>query len=152
MKRHEGETTVLRTVDCLSAQTVGKGYLLAVTLMWSPSVYKAKPWEISPRTQDDPVLLLTLEFYSSPSIETSPSGASRIIRHTNPQFHAVWQEHRPEGKGVGADRSDEQGWDLRVDKGATSRELWGASELAVGQRRRKMEERHSLNRQSTRSA
>jgi hypothetical protein len=29
-----------RTVDCLSAQTVGKGYCEAVTLMWSPS---AKP-------------------------------------------------------------------------------------------------------------
>jgi hypothetical protein len=27
-----------QSVDCLSAQTVGNGYLLAVTLMWSPSV------------------------------------------------------------------------------------------------------------------
>lgn len=28
-----------QSVDCLSAQTVGKGYFEAVTLMWSPSVY-----------------------------------------------------------------------------------------------------------------
>lgn len=27
-----------QSVDCLSAQTVGKGYFEAVTLMWSPSV------------------------------------------------------------------------------------------------------------------
>lgn len=27
-----------QSVDCLSAQTVGKGYAEAVTLIWSPSV------------------------------------------------------------------------------------------------------------------
>jgi hypothetical protein len=67
-----------QSVDALSAHTVGKGYLDAVTLIWSPSTHQHKSKYV-----------LTFQLYTATTIETRPSGTPGVVRYADTQLHAI---------------------------------------------------------------
>lgn len=58
-----------------------------------------------------------------PSIKARPRSRSRVIRHANPELHAIREQHGPEGEGVWTYGRDEESGDFGVYEGAAGGEL-----------------------------
>lgn len=68
-------------------------------------------------------IILTFKLNATPAIKGRPGRTTRVERYTYTQFHAVGQQHWPEGEGVWTYWSDQEGWDFGVNERATSGEL-----------------------------
>lgn len=108
-----------QSVDCLSAHTVGNGYLEAVILIWSPSdpeiQHGIRQCRVKRRR--------TLKFHPSATVKRSPCSTARVVGDTYPKFHTIGKEHWAEGKRVRTNGSYENSWNLWMNKRSTSGEL-----------------------------